>query len=53
MRPVAASRWKLNSFCQTKAVQIAGAVVGENILVQVFEELVEDVVEHQKVDAIW
>ena len=36
-----------------QAVQIAGAVVGQNILVHVFEEFLEDVVEHQEVDALW
>jgi hypothetical protein len=36
-----------------QAVQIAGAVVGENILVHVFEEFLEYVVEHQEVDALW
>ena len=32
--------------------EVARAVVGQHVFVQVFQELVEDVVEHQKVDAL-
>ena len=35
-----------------QGVQVAGAVVGQHVFGEVFQELVEDVVEHQEVDAL-
>ena len=44
---------KVEELLPDQRVLVAGAVVGEYVLVDVVQELVENVVEHQEVDALW
>ncbi len=52
MMPVAASL-KIEQLLPNQRVLVARAVVGQYVFVHVAQKLVEDVVEHQKIDAFW